>query len=53
MRNVVSGYDLDRVDGRLAALRASAPLVSSVRDASLEMCIRDSCTVHGWELVAP
>ena len=35
MRNVVSGYDLDRVDGRLAALRASAPLVSSVRDASL------------------
>nr|WP_300149391.1 DNA primase [Propionicimonas sp.] len=35
MRNVVSGYDLDRVDGRLAALRAAAPLVSSIRDASL------------------
>ncbi|MFT4110415.1 DNA primase [Propionicimonas sp.] len=35
MRNVVSGFDLDRVDGRLAALRAAAPLVSSIRDASL------------------
>ncbi len=35
MRNVLSGYDLDRVDGRLAALRAAAPLVSSIRDASL------------------
>lgn len=35
MRNIVSGYDLDRVDGRLAALRAAAPLVSSIRDASL------------------
>jgi DNA primase len=35
MRNVISGYDLDRVDGRLAALRAAAPLVSSIRDASL------------------
>ena len=35
MRNVLAGYDLDRVDGRLAALRAAAPLVSSIRDASL------------------
>ncbi len=35
MRNVLSGHDLDRVDGRLAALRAAAPLVSSIRDASL------------------
>ena len=35
MRNIISGYDLDRVDGRLAALRAAAPLVSSIRDASL------------------
>lgn len=35
MRNVLSGYDLDRADGRLAALRAAAPLVSSIRDASL------------------
>ncbi len=35
MNNVIAGYDLDRVDGRLAALRAAAPLVSSIRDTSL------------------
>lgn len=35
MRNVISGYDLDRADGRLAAVRASVPLVSSIRDDSL------------------
>ncbi|WIY81448.1 DNA primase [Propionimicrobium sp. PCR01-08-3] len=35
MRNVVKQYDLDRVDGRVQAVRAAAPLVSSVRDASL------------------
>jgi DNA primase len=35
MRNVISGYDLDRGDGRLAAVRAAAPLVSSIRDDSL------------------
>jgi len=35
MRNMVAGYDLDRADGRLAAARAAAPLVSSIRDDSL------------------
>lgn len=35
MTNVVSQYDLDRVDGRIAALRAAAPLVAGVRDRSL------------------
>ncbi len=35
MRNVVGQYDLDRVDGRLQAVRAAAPLLSSIRDASL------------------
>lgn len=35
MRNVVDRFDLDRADGRLAAVRAAAPLVSSVRDKSL------------------
>lgn len=35
MRNVVGQFDLDRADGRLAALRAAAPLVGSIRDASL------------------
>ena len=35
MTNVLSQHDLDRADGRLAALRAAAPLVASIRDASL------------------
>jgi len=35
MRNTIAGFDLDRVDGRFAALRAAAPLVSSIRDAAL------------------
>ncbi len=35
MSNVISQFDLDRVDGRLGALRAAAPLVGSIRDTSL------------------
>ncbi len=35
MGNVIEQYDLDRVDGRLEALRAAAPLVGAIRDASL------------------
>ncbi|MCW3158504.1 DNA primase [Micropruina sonneratiae] len=35
MANTIGGFDLDRVDGRLGALRAAAPLVGSVRDHSL------------------
>ena len=35
MGNVLSQFDLDRVDGRLGALRAAAPLVGSIRDTSL------------------
>ena len=35
MKNVVGRFDLDRADGRLAAVRAAAPLVASVRDAAL------------------
>lgn len=35
MSNTIAGFDLDRFDGRLEALRAAAPLVGSVRDASL------------------
>ncbi|MFV0405236.1 MAG: DNA primase [Propioniciclava sp.] len=35
MRNTIDRFDLDRADGRLAAVRAAAPLVGSVRDASL------------------
>jgi DNA primase len=35
MGNVVSQHDLDRADGRLAALRSAAPLVASIRDTAL------------------
>ncbi|MGO4957179.1 DNA primase [Luteococcus sp. Sow4_B9] len=35
MENTLKSYDLDRVDGRLQALRAAAPLVTSIRDTSL------------------
>lgn len=35
MENVLRGYDLDRADGRLAALRESAGLVGAIRDSSL------------------
>ncbi len=35
LQNLLSGFDLDRADGRLAGLRAAAPLVASVRDPGL------------------
>ncbi|MGL5406337.1 MAG: DNA primase [Propionibacteriaceae bacterium] len=35
LRNTLAGYDLDRADSRVQALRAAAPLVTSVRDRSL------------------
>ena len=35
MSNVLRQHDLDRADGRLAALRAASPLVASIRDAGL------------------
>ena len=35
MENVIKGYDLDRADGRLAALRESSELISAIRDSSL------------------
>lgn len=35
MNNVLSKYDLDRADGRLAALREASELLSSIRDSSL------------------
>jgi DNA primase len=35
MSNLLQQHDLDRVDGRLAALRAAAPLVASIRDNAL------------------
>jgi DNA primase len=35
MNNILKQHDLDRVDGRLAALRSAAPLVASIRDSAL------------------
>ena len=35
MANILTRHDLDRADGRLAALREAAPLVGSVRDFKL------------------
>jgi len=38
MSNLLKQHDLDRADGRLAALRAAAPLVASIRDNALVAC---------------
>jgi DNA primase len=35
MSNILKQHDLDRVDGRVAALRSTAPLVASIRDSAL------------------
>jgi DNA primase len=35
MNNLLKQHDLDRADGRVAALRAAAPLVASIRDTAL------------------
>ena len=35
LSNVLRHHDLDRADGRVAALRAAAPLVASIRDAAM------------------
>ncbi|MEX1080307.1 MAG: DNA primase [Homoserinimonas sp.] len=37
VRRVLSGYDLDTVEGRVAALRASAPVVAGIRDQALSI----------------
>ena len=40
MSNLLTQHDLDRADGRLAALRAAAPLVASIRDNALVVRLR-------------
>ena len=48
MANVLSKYDLDRSDGRLAALREAAPLVASIRDgAMVERYVRELSRMLG------
>jgi DNA primase len=51
MNNVLTQYDLERVDGRLEALRAAAPLVASIRDNSLVSgYIRELATMLGTDV---
>lgn len=51
MGNVIGQYDLDRVDGRLEALRAAAPLVGSIRDNSLiSGYVRELATMLGTDV---
>ena len=51
MTNILSQYDLERVDGRLEALRAAAPLVASIRDNSLVSgYIRELATMLGTDV---
>ncbi|MDR1387612.1 MAG: DNA primase [Propionibacteriaceae bacterium] len=51
MRHAISQFDLDRADGRLAAVRQAANLLASVRDESLRGgYIRDLAKMVGMEL---
>ena len=51
MTNVISQFDLDRVDGRLGALRAAAPLIGSIRDTSLVAgYVRELAQLVGMDL---
>jgi len=46
IRRVLGKYNLETVEGRASALRESAPVVSSIRDASLTIGYRRS--LAGW-----
>ncbi len=51
MTNTLAQFDLDRVDGRIAALRAAAPLVGSIRDTSLVAgYVRELAQLVGMDL---
>lgn len=51
MNNIAKSYDLDRADGRLAAAREGAELVSSIRDQSLvNQYLRELAGVLGMDL---
>ncbi len=50
MNNIVSRYDLDHADARLAALREAAPLVRSIRDHSqIDAYITDLAFLVGMD----
>jgi DNA primase len=51
MGNLLGQHDLDRADGQLAALRAAAPLVASIRDAGLVSgYVRELAGMLGMEM---
>jgi DNA primase len=51
MRNVIGQFDLDRVDGRVAAARQAAGLITSIRDHSLiDGYIRELAAMVGMEV---
>lgn len=51
MNNIAKSYDLDRADGRLAAAREGAELISAIRDQSLvNQYLRELAGVLGMDL---
>ncbi|MDO5067421.1 MAG: DNA primase [Propionibacteriaceae bacterium] len=51
MANVLKGYDLDRAEGRLGALREAATLLGSIRDRSMVgEYLRDLAAMLGMDL---
>ncbi|MDR1808108.1 MAG: DNA primase [Propionibacteriaceae bacterium] len=51
MRNVLGQYDLDRVDGRLAAVREAGGLMKSIRDRSLvDGYVRELASLVGMDV---
>ncbi len=50
MRNIIGRHDIERADGRLAAVREAAPLLNSIRDHSmLERYARELSMLLGHE----
>lgn len=51
MAHTVEGFDLDRADGRVAAVRAAAPMLAAVRDRSLvDQYVRDLAQLVGMDV---
>lgn len=51
MAHIVEGFDLDRADGRVAAVRAAAPMLAAVRDRSLvDQYVRDLAQLVGMDV---
>lgn len=51
MAHTVEGFDLDRADGRVSAVRAAAPMLAAVRDRSLvDQYVRDLAQLVGMDV---